>query len=117
MSSQLVDLNSDNHNDILVGSFSGVPQIIMGLKKGYSLPAPIKDKTGQTVLIGDFWNRQTNEWDKTDRANSQGHCTSVSARARLPHVHACPLHVHAPARATHAWGRAGASGRTGGQAG
>lgn len=79
MSSQLVDLNSDNHHDILVGSFSGVPQIIMGLKQGYSPPQPLKDKTGQTVLIGDFWNRQTTKWDKTDRAKSQGHCTSVSA--------------------------------------
>ncbi len=79
MSSQLVDLNRDGHKDILVGSFSGVPQIIMGSAKGFEKPKPIMDAEGQTVLISAFWNDESNKWDKTDRAESEGHCTSSSA--------------------------------------
>ena len=79
MSSQLVDINADGHNDILVGSFEGVPYIIMGGKNGFGKPEQILDGKKQTVLIGDFWNNKSGKWDKTDRANSKGHCTSVYA--------------------------------------
>ena len=79
MSSQLVDINADGYNDILAGSFEGVPQLILGGKDGFAKPEQIKDGNGDTVLIADFWNYETEEWDKTDRAESEGHCTSVSA--------------------------------------
>ncbi|MCH2181138.1 MAG: FG-GAP-like repeat-containing protein [Mariniblastus sp.] len=79
MSSQLVDMNADGHNDILVGSFSGVPQLILGNQDGYGQPGPILDAEGETVLIKAFWNDEENKWDETDRAGSEGHCTSVAA--------------------------------------
>lgn len=79
MSSQLVDINADGHKDILVGSFSGVPYLIKGSEDGYGLPEEIMDSSDQTVLIADFWNRESSKWDKTDRAESEGHCTSASA--------------------------------------
>lgn len=79
MSSQFVDINADGHNDILVGSFSGGPYIIMGGEKGYSKPIPVVDREGERVLIADFWNDETDEWDSTDRSGSEGHCTSVAA--------------------------------------
>ena len=79
MSSQLVDMNADGHNDILVGSFSGVPQLILGNKDGYGQPGSILDADGETVLIQAFWNADESKWDETDRAGSEGHCTSVAA--------------------------------------
>ena len=79
MSSQLVDMNADGHKDILVGSFSGVPQLILGNKDGYGQPESILDATGETVLIQAFWNADESKWDETDRAGSEGHCTSVAA--------------------------------------
>ena len=79
MSSQFVDMNSDGHNDILVGSFEGVPYILHGTKDGYEDPKRILDQNGETVLIGDFWNDDDDKWDKTDRAGTEGHCTSVAA--------------------------------------
>ena len=79
MSSQLVDLNADGHNDILVGSFSGVPQMIYGSEEGYTEPVSIMDSEEEVVLIADFWNYETKEWDETDRAGSKGHCTSSAA--------------------------------------
>ncbi len=79
MSSQLVDINADGHQDILVGSFSGVPYLIKGSESGYLEPEQILDSSGSTVLINAFWNTETSKWDNTDRAGSEGHCTSVSA--------------------------------------
>lgn len=79
MSSQLVDMNSDGYDDILVGSFSGVPYLIKGSKEGFGEPVQIMDAEDQTVLIAAFWNDEERKWDSTDRAQSEGHCTSVSA--------------------------------------
>ena len=79
MSSQLVDMNSDGHQDILAGSFEGIPYILYGTEKGFNDPERILDRTGETVLISDFWNYDDNKWDKTDRAGTEGHCTSVAA--------------------------------------
>jgi hypothetical protein len=79
MSSQLVDINADGHNDILTGSFEGVPYQIIGSKDGYQDPEKILDVDGEIVLLADFWNYEDEKWDSTDRAKTEGHCTSVSA--------------------------------------
>lgn len=44
-------INADNKKDTLVGSFSGVPQIIMGDANGYAVPEAMRDSSGETVLI------------------------------------------------------------------
>ena len=77
MSSQFVDINADGHKDIVCGSFSGTPQVIMGSKNGFAEPVAMKDCNDETILIAAFWNDESEEWDKTDRANSEGHCTST----------------------------------------
>jgi hypothetical protein len=51
----------------------------MGAKDGFGEPESITDVKDETVLIRDFWNYDSKEWDKSDRAKSEGHCTSVSA--------------------------------------
>ena len=97
MSSQLVDIDADGHMDILAGSFSGVPQLIKGSKTGFHDPANMMDSSGETVLIADFWNDETNEWDKTDRAKSEGHCTSVAAVKRSSALESwTSTRVHSP---------------------
>ena len=79
MSSQFVDMDADGNQDILVGSFSGVPFLIKGSKNGYGQPEQIMDLSGETVLISAFWNREESKWDNTDRSNTEGHCTSAAA--------------------------------------
>lgn len=77
MSSQFVDINADGYKDIVTGSFSGTPQIIMGSSEGLEKPKPILNKDGDTVLLSAFWNDKDNKWDETDRSKSEGHCTSA----------------------------------------
>ena len=79
MNSQFVDINSDGYKDILAGSFSGTPYIVMGGKEGYEPAEPILDRKGELVLISDFWNEETEEWDETSRCKTKVHCTSASA--------------------------------------
>ncbi|TWU38834.1 FG-GAP repeat protein [Novipirellula aureliae] len=78
-SSQLVDMNGDGRLDILIGSFSGVPRWIERTENGYGESAFVVDKNGDAVVIGDFWNYETEAWDKTNRSGSEGHCSSVAA--------------------------------------
>ena len=78
MSTQFVDINADSYHDILAGSFSGTPYIIMGSEEGYHPPQPILDKNDELVVISAFYNREDEKWDETDRAGpSEGNCTSA----------------------------------------
>ena len=78
MSSQLVDINADGYHDILAGSFTGTPHIIMGSEEGFHPPQPILDRNNELVVISDFYNMEDEKWDETDRAGpSEGLCTSA----------------------------------------
>ncbi len=72
-------MNADGKKDILIGSFSGVPQWIERTNDGWKEPTEVLDKNGDAVLISKFWNHETEEWDETDRSGTTGHCTSVAA--------------------------------------
>ncbi len=74
-----MDLNGDGLQDALFGSFSGVPQWSAGAADGFGEPGDVTDKNGNKVLIADFWNFETEAWDKTDRAGTEGHCSSSAA--------------------------------------
>ena len=85
MSSQLVDMNADGYKDILVGSFSGVPQLILGNQDGYAQPIPILDGDGKTVLIQDFWNKDGHQADQqpaNGRTQPQGHLDRAGSVVR-----------------------------------
>lgn len=73
-----MDINADGHRDILVGSFSGTPQIIMGTADGFAPPVAMVDAEGEDILISAFWNTEDEKWDESDRSGTEGHCTSSS---------------------------------------
>ncbi len=72
-------MNGDGRKDILISSFSGVPQWVESMESGWGEPADVLDQEGDAVVISDFWNRDTDEWDETDRSGTKGHCSSVAA--------------------------------------
>ncbi len=72
-------MNGDGRKDILISSFSGVPQWVENTESGWGESTDVLDKNGDAVVIADFWNHDTDEWDETDRAGTKGHCTSVAA--------------------------------------
>ena len=72
-------MNGDGRKDILISSFSGVPQWVENTESGWGESADVLDQNGDAVVIGDFWNHDTDEWDETDRSGTKGHCTSVAA--------------------------------------
>ncbi|HMS16489.1 MAG TPA: VCBS repeat-containing protein [Planctomycetota bacterium] len=85
MSPQFVDWNGDGHLDIVAGTFSGSPYVALGGEKGFTPPVEILDAKGQRIVINQFWNLETKQWDSTDRCNpkegglAKGHLTSAFA--------------------------------------
>src|SRR5262245_34810829 len=83
MSPQFVDFNGDGKLDIVAGTFDGSPHVAFGGEKGYAQPAQILDKSGERIVLNDFWNFDAKKWDETKRADLEGaaagHCTSAVA--------------------------------------
>jgi len=84
MSPQFVDFDGDGHLDIVAGTFSGSPHLALGGKEGFAQPTQILDGGGQRIVLNQFWNYETKEWDSTQRSDAaaglpEGHGTSAIA--------------------------------------
>ena len=84
MAPQFVDFNADGHVDIFTATFDGSPHVAYGSPEGFQVPQRIMDANGERVLLTQFWNYDSKEWDDTDRtieSNSDGqlHCISAVA--------------------------------------
>ena len=84
MTPQFVDFNSDGIKDMVMGTFEGVAFWVPGSAEGFHEFQRIKDSQDRPVLIADFWNYETEEWDETDRSpegeeNPRQHLTSAVA--------------------------------------
>ena len=78
MAPQFVDFNADGHLDIVTGTFDGSPHISYGSKDGFTEPERFLDKNGRRIMLGQFWNYETKEWDTHDEW-PQHQCTSAVA--------------------------------------
>lgn len=74
-----MDLNDDGQKDILIGSFSGIPQWIEGTKDGYGKSTDVLDGDGAPVIISEFWDVEEDDWNESDKTGTTGHCSSVAA--------------------------------------
>lgn len=72
-------MNGDGLNDILIGSFNGVPQWIPRTKDGYGEPESIVDKNGDFVVLSTYWNYEIEDWSEADHTGTTGHCSSVAS--------------------------------------
>ena len=68
MTPQFVDFNADGHVDIVTGTFDGSPHVAFGTEGGFQQPQRLKDRDGNRIVLTEFWNYETEEWDNTNRA-------------------------------------------------
>ncbi len=84
MAPQFVDFNADGNVDIFTATFDGSPHVAFGSPEGFQVPQRIMDANGERVLLTQFWNYESKEWDDTDRtidSNSDGQLHCISALA------------------------------------
>ena len=72
MGSQFVDLNADGRVDYLSATFDGSPHVSYGVKGGFSQPVRLKDASGQRIIIGHFWNYESEAHEKVGRSMPDG---------------------------------------------
>ena len=78
MAPQFVDTNADGKLDIVAATFDGSPHIAFGSDSGYAEPKHILDASGKRILFEQFWNYESEKWDKS-AGQPQEHCTSAVA--------------------------------------
>jgi hypothetical protein len=78
MSPQFVDFDADGHLDIVVATYDGSPHVALGSAEGFLAPQHVLDPDGERVLLSQFWNYHSKEWDKAADV-PEGHCTSALA--------------------------------------
>ncbi|MCC7063136.1 MAG: VCBS repeat-containing protein [Planctomycetes bacterium] len=85
MSPQFVDWNADGQIDIVAGTFDGSPHLSRGTDKGFAAPEQILDREGKRIVLDQFWNFDTKQWDRASRKPGEelhlggGHATSAIA--------------------------------------
>ena len=62
-----MDTNGDSRLDIISGGAEGFVYSMKALEDGqYSAPERLKDKSGELIHLGDFYNDKSKKWDKND---------------------------------------------------
>ncbi|GAB4150694.1 MAG: hypothetical protein Fur0037_19300 [Planctomycetota bacterium] len=84
MSPQFVDFDQDGRVDIVAGTFDGSPHVAFAGADGFQQPEQILDKDGRRIVLNQFWNFESKEWDSTRRFDppgleGEGHGTSAWA--------------------------------------
>jgi len=78
MAPQFVDFDADGRTDIVTATFDGSPHVALAGKEGFAEPTRIHDANGNRVMLQQFWNYETEKWDK-NADQPEGHCTSAVA--------------------------------------
>lgn len=85
MSPQFVDFDADGKLDIVAGIFDGSPHLARGDGKSWAAPEQILDRDGARIVMNQFWNFDSKQWDSTKRCDgphcgdAEGHLTSAIA--------------------------------------
>ncbi len=72
-------MNGDGLQDVLIGSFSGVPQWIVNTKDGLGEPAEVVDKNGDAVILSKFWDFEAEDWAESETSGVRGQASSVAS--------------------------------------